>query len=154
MRVFLEYFGIGAAMTNAMKVKSFEISPEKAYHLIKGDGILAAAIVQVCMDRIGDQQQFLVLRAGISLHHMGEVVQTPIDVMHNAVSLERLAYQILALGEDTRVVMEATGRYHEPVARELHNHGIFVSVINPIAIHGYCTSGTVRKVKNDRKDAL
>ena len=154
MRVFLEYFGIGAAMTNAMEVKSFEISPEKAYHLIKGDGILAAAIVQVCMDRVGDQQQFLVLRAGISLHHMGEVVQTPIDVMHNAVSLERLAYQILALGEDTRVVMEATGRYHEPVARELHNHGIFVSVINPIAIHGYSTSGTVRKVKNDRKDAL
>ena len=88
------------------------------------------------------------------LRPMGEVVQTPIDVMHNAVSLERLAYQILALGEDTRVVMEATGRYHEPVARELHNNGIFVSVINPIAIHGYCTSGTVRKVKNDRKDAL
>ena len=88
------------------------------------------------------------------LRPMGEVGQTPIDVMHNAVSLERLAYQILALGEDTRVVMEATGRYHEPVARELHNHGIFVSVINPIAIHGYCTSGTVRKVKNDRKDAL
>ena len=88
------------------------------------------------------------------LRPMGEVVQTPIDVMHNAVSLERLAYQILALGEDTRVVMEATGRYHEPVARELHNHGIFVSVINPIAIHGYFTSGTVRKVKNDRKDAL
>ena len=88
------------------------------------------------------------------LQPMGEVIQTPIDVMHDAVSLERLAHQILALGEDTRVVMEATGRYHEPVARELHDHGIFVSVINPIAIHGYCTSGTVRKVKNDRKDAL
>ena len=88
------------------------------------------------------------------LRPMGEVVQTPIDVMHNAVSLERLAYQILALGEDTRVVMEATGRYHEPVARELHDYGIFVSVINHIAIHGYCTSGTARKVKNDRKDAL
>ena len=70
------------------------------------------------------------------LRPMGEVVQTPIDVMHNAVSLERLAYQILTLGEDTRVVMEATGRYHEPIARELHAHGIFVSVINPIAIHG------------------
>lgn len=88
------------------------------------------------------------------LRPMGEVVQTPIDVMHNAVSLERLAYQILTLGEDTRVVMEATGRYHEPIARELHAHGIFVSVINPIAIHGYCASGTVRKVKNDQKDAL
>lgn len=50
--------------------------------------------------------------------------------------------------------MEATGRYHEPIARELHEHGIFVSIVNPIAIHGYCVGGTVRKVKNDQKDAL
>ncbi len=41
------------------------------------------------------------------LRPMGEVIQTPVDVMHDAVSLERLAYQILDLGEDTRVVMEA-----------------------------------------------
>lgn len=88
------------------------------------------------------------------LRPMGEVVQTPINVSHDAVSLERLAYQILALGENTRVVMEATGRYHEPVAQELHDHGIFVSVVNPLAIHGYCSSGTVRKVKNDQKDSL
>ena len=70
------------------------------------------------------------------LRPMGEVVQTPIDVSHDAVSLERLAYQILSLGENTRVVMEATGRYHEPVATELHDHGIVVSVVNPLAIHG------------------
>ena len=88
------------------------------------------------------------------LRPMGEVVQTPIDIAHDAVSLERLAYQIISLGEDTRVLMEATGRYHEIVAQALHEHGIFVSVINPLAIHGYCTSGTVRKVKNDRKDSL
>lgn len=88
------------------------------------------------------------------LRPMGEIVQTPVDVLHDAVSLERLAYQILALGENTRVVMEATGRYHEPVAQELHEHGIYVSVINPLAIHGYCTGGTVRKVKNDQNDSL
>ena len=70
------------------------------------------------------------------LRPMGEVVQTPVDVPHDAVSLERLAYQILSLGENTRVVMEATGRYHEPVAMELHDRGIFVSVVNPLAIHG------------------
>ena len=29
------------------------------------------------------------------LRPMGEVVQTPVDVPHDAVSLERLAYQIL-----------------------------------------------------------
>lgn len=88
------------------------------------------------------------------LRPMGEVVQSPKDVPHDMVSLERLVYQILALGEDSRVVMEATGRYHEPVAQELHEHGIFVSVVNPLVIHGYCTGGTVRKVKNDRKDSL
>lgn len=88
------------------------------------------------------------------LRPMGEVVQTPIDVSHDAVSLERLAYHILALGENTRVLMEATGRYHEPVAQELHDHGIFVSVLNPLAIHGYCSGGTVRKVKTDQKDSI
>ncbi len=33
------------------------------------------------------------------LRPMGEVVQAPIDVSHDAVSMERLAYQILALGK-------------------------------------------------------
>ena len=88
------------------------------------------------------------------LRPMGEVVQTPKDIPHDVVSLERLSYQILALGEDTRVIMEATGRYHEPVAQELLNHGIFVCVVNPLVIHSYCTGGKVRKVKNDQKDSL
>lgn len=85
---------------------------------------------------------------------MGEVVQAPTEVIHDMISLENLAYQILCLGEDTRVVLEATGRYHEPVAKELHDHGIFVSVVNPLVIHGYCSGGTVRKVKNDQKDSI
>ena len=88
------------------------------------------------------------------LRPMGEVVQMPKDVSHDVVSLERLAYQILALGEDTRVVMEATGRYHEPVAQERHKHGIFVCVVHPLVIHSYCIGGKVRKVKNDQKDSL
>ncbi len=88
------------------------------------------------------------------LRPMGEVVQTPVGVPHDAVSLELLAYQILSICENTRVVMEATGRYHEPVATELHEHGIFVSVVNPLAIHGYCSGRTDRKVKNNQKDFL
>lgn len=74
---------------------------------------------------------------------MGELVQSLIDVIHNALNLERLTHHILALGEDTRVVMKATRRYHEPVAKKLHDHGTFISVITPIAIRGYCASGTV-----------
>ena len=85
------------------------------------------------------------------LRPMGEVVQTPVDVPHDAVSLERLAYQILSLGENTRVVMEATGRYHEPVAMELHDRGIFVSVVNPLAIHGYCSAERSAKSRTTRR---
>lgn len=51
---------------------------------------------------------------------MGEVVMEPKEYAHTEIGLERLACDILRLGEDTRVVMEATGRYHELVAAALH----------------------------------
>jgi len=38
------------------------------------------------------------------LRPMGEVVQPPEDVAHDAISLERLAYRILDLGKDTKVL--------------------------------------------------
>lgn len=88
------------------------------------------------------------------LRPLGEVVSLPFDVSHDLGSLERLADQIICLDGDSRVLMEATGHYHEPVAMALHERGIYVSVVNPLAIHGYCSGGTVRKVKNDQKDSL
>ena len=54
-----------------------------------------------------------------ALRPMGEVVLLPKEYPHNEVGLEQMATAILALGEDTRVLMEATGRYHEPVAATL-----------------------------------
>jgi len=84
---------------------------------------------------------------------MGEVAHKPFEVTHNHDSLLKLVQQILALGNNTRVIMEATGHYHEPVAAVLHHYGLFVSVLNPIVIKQY-GAGSVRKVKNDKKDAL
>ncbi len=49
--------------------------------------------------------------------------------------------------------MEATGRYHEPVAAALHAMGIYVCVVNPVVIK-QSGAGSVRKAKTDRKDAL
>lgn len=83
----------------------------------------------------------------------GELVISPYEVQHNFSELERLACKIQCLDEDTRVVMEATGRYHEVVAAALYEQGIFVSIVNPILIHQSC-SGSIRKVKTDRKDAI
>ena len=69
-----------------------------------------------------------------ALRPMGEVALLPQEYPHTEVGLERMAFAIIALGEDTRVVMEATGRYHEPVAAALHAYGIYVCVLNPLFI--------------------
>jgi transposase len=88
-----------------------------------------------------------------AIRPMGEVTLTPYEVVHNELELEKLAYSIIGLGENTRVVMEATGRYHEPVAVALHELGIYVCVLNPIIIK-QSGAGSVRKVKSDKKDAF
>ena len=88
-----------------------------------------------------------------ALRPLGEVALTPREIPHNAEELKNLANLIISLGENTRVIMEATGRYHEPVAAALHESGIYVCVLNPILIK-QSGAGSVRKVKNDRKDAL
>jgi len=89
----------------------------------------------------------------VGLRPLGEVALTPREIPHTYASLENLGYDILKLGEETRVIMEATGRYHEPVAAALHELGIYVCVLNPIVIK-QSGAGSVRKVKNDKKDAL
>ena len=88
-----------------------------------------------------------------ALRPLGEMALSPREVPHTNLDLGKLAALIAGLGEDTRVIMEATGRYHEPIASVLHESGIYVSVLNPILIK-QSGGGSVRKVKNDRKDAL
>ena len=88
------------------------------------------------------------------LRPLDEVVQEPIEINHDEIGLERLTDLILPLGDDTKVIMEATGRYHEPVAHALHEKGIVVCVVNPIAIHNAGNGVSVRKTKTDRIDSL
>ena len=88
-----------------------------------------------------------------ALRPMGEVTLRPKEYSHTDVGLEQMADAIIALGEDTRVVMEATGRYHEPVAAALHGYGIRVTVINPLFIK-QSGGGSIRKVKTDKADAM
>lgn len=87
------------------------------------------------------------------LRPLGEVTLAPREFPHSAAGLEQLVLALTNLGGDTRVVMEATGRYHEPIAAALHESGLFVTVLNPILIR-QSGGGTVRKVKSDKKDAL
>jgi transposase len=88
-----------------------------------------------------------------AMRPLGEVALAPREFCHTEVELEKLIDLLLALGGETRVVMEATGRYHEPVVATLHDAGIYVSVVNPILVHDY-GNNSVRRVKTDKKDAL
>lgn len=88
-----------------------------------------------------------------ALRPMGEVALLPQEFLHTEVGLEQMACAIVALGEDTRVIMEATGRYHEPIAAALHEYGIYVCVLNPLFIK-QSGGGSIRKVKTDKADAM
>ena len=83
----------------------------------------------------------------------GEEVFKPFEVHHTGHDLTLLSDKLKSLGGETRVVMEATGSYHLPIARLLDHAGFYVSVVNPILIHGY-GNNSVRRGKTDKKDAL
>lgn len=83
----------------------------------------------------------------------GELVVKPYEVRHTSSELSKLANLLQSLERETRVILEHTGRYYEPVAQTLHDAGIFVSAVNPLLIkeHG---NNSLRKVKTDKADSL
>lgn len=83
----------------------------------------------------------------------GEVVLTPFEVQHTARELSELAKTLKSLVGETRVVMEATGNYHAPVALALEGAGLYVSVVNAILVHDY-GNNSLRRAKTDKKDAI
>ena len=87
------------------------------------------------------------------MRSFGEVVISPFEVRHTDSELSELARRLKSLDGETRVVMEATGNYHAPVAWLLHDAGLYVSVVNAKLVHGY-GNNDLRHVKTDRKDAV
>ena len=87
------------------------------------------------------------------LRPFGEVVASPFDVSHTRSDLRALADFIKELPGETKVVMEATGNYYEPIAHYLHEQNIFVSVVNPVLISDF-GGNTLRRPKTDKKDSL
>ena len=83
----------------------------------------------------------------------GVIVAEPFDVFHTDSGLKKLVSFIKSLSGETKVVMEYTSTYYEPIANALHYAGIFVSVVNPLVLNDYDTN-RVRKVKTDKLDAL
>jgi transposase len=87
------------------------------------------------------------------LRPYGEVVASPYEVEHTAQSIKELIDKIRLLESEVRVVMEATGAYHLPLLEVLVHEGLFVSVINPLAMKKYASTA-IRKGKTDKMDSV
>ena len=87
------------------------------------------------------------------LRPFGEIVSSPHEVRHTSDQIDDLIHEIRSLEGDTRIVMEYTGRYHEPMARWLSDAGLFVSLVNPKLIKDF-DNDSLRKVKTDKADSV
>ena len=83
----------------------------------------------------------------------GEVVLSPFEVHHSSSELSKLARLLKSLDGESRVVLESTGNYHAPVAKVLHDAGLYVSVVNAMLVHDY-GNNSLRRAKTDKKDAV
>ena len=84
---------------------------------------------------------------------LGVVAASPFEVNHTEDELHELAKLLKSFSGETKVVMEYTGNYYEPIARYLRSEGLFVCVVNAILIHNY-GGNSVRKAKTDKKDSV
>lgn len=87
------------------------------------------------------------------LRPYGEIVEKPYDVNHDEESLNNLIQYIKSFDEDVKVVLEATGGYHQVVVTKLLEAEIFTVVVNPYIMKKYCAA-TLRKAKTDKIDSI
>ena len=84
---------------------------------------------------------------------LGEMVIPPFEVGHTDAELCELSRRLGDLDGEPRIVMEATGNYHLPVACFLCDSGFYVSAVHAMLLHGY-GNNSLRRAKTDKKDAI
>lgn len=87
------------------------------------------------------------------LRPFGEIISKPFEVRHTSSEINELIHSLSMLEGETKIVLEYTGRYHEPVAHWLSDAGFYVSAVNPKLIKDF-GNNSLRKVKSDKKDAI
>lgn len=92
-------------------------------------------------------------KSTVTIRRPGDiVVMSPRDIPHTQSAINDLIAQIKELDGDTKVCMEHTGRYYEPVATWLSDAGIFVSAVNPMLIKDF-GDDSLRSPKTDKADS-
>lgn len=83
----------------------------------------------------------------------GKVVAKPYEVKHTSEAMKGLIKDLKELSEDTKIVMEHTGHYYEPIVRSLYDAGLYVSAVNPKLVRDF-GNNSLRNVKTDKADAV
>lgn len=92
-------------------------------------------------------------KSTVAIYQPGnQVILNPHDFHHTQSDISSLIRIIKGLDGETKVCMEHTGRYYEPVATWLSDAGIFVSAVNPILIKNF-GDDSLRAPKTDKADA-
>ena len=92
-------------------------------------------------------------KSTVTIRRPGDVVlMPPCDIPHTQSAVTGPIEQIRSLDGETKVCMEHTGRYYEPVATWLSDAGIFVSAVNPVLIRNF-GDDSLRAPKTDRADS-
>ena len=92
-------------------------------------------------------------KSTVTIRQPGDVVLLPPrDYRHTQSSINELIATIKGLDGETKVCMEHTGRYYEPMASWLTNAGIFVSAVNPKLIKDFGDE-SLRAPKTDKADS-
>lgn len=92
-------------------------------------------------------------KSTVTIRRPGDVVlMPPCDIPHTQSAINCLIEHLQSLHGETKVCMEHTGRYYEPVATWLSDAGIFVSAVNPILIRDF-GDDSLRSPKTDKADS-
>ena len=92
-------------------------------------------------------------KSTVTIRKPGDVVLlSPCDIPHTQSQINALIELIRGLDGETKVCMEHTGRYYEPIASWLSDAGIFVSAVNPSLIKNF-GDDSLRSPKTDKADS-
>jgi transposase len=92
-------------------------------------------------------------KSTVTIRQPGDiVVLPPCNIQHTQSEITELINFIKELDGETKVCMEHTGRYYEPMASWLSKAGIFVSAVNPMLIKNYGDE-SLRAPKTDKADS-
>ena len=92
-------------------------------------------------------------KSTVTIRRPGDIIlMPPHDIPHTQSAINELIEHIRNLDGETKVCMEHTGRYYEPVATWLSDAGIFVSAVNPILIKDF-GDDSLRTPKTDKADS-